>query len=240
MSREPVSPTDLLLLFDIDGTLVRGATEAHRKAIHHALHEVHGIADVERERVRGIDPAGRTDGEIARLILLAHEVSAERIDARHVQVRLVASETYARICPPDLSHTVLPGVPELLQELAERDGVHVGLLTGNYQAIAWVKLRAARIAPWFESGEGAYGSDSEARTDLPEIARIRAGRRGDPHPPERTVVIGDTPRDIACARSDGDRCLAVATGPHGADELGGADGIAADALSLLPLIDALV
>lgn len=235
----PVSPSDLLILFDIDGTLVAGATEAHAAALHAALREVHGLGAVERARTLGIDPRGRTDGEIARLILLAHGVSAERIDARADDVRAACCETYARTCPPDLSHTVLPGVPDLLARLAARDDTHRALLTGNYEPVARVKLRAAGVGRWFEPGQGAFGSDSEDRAELPEIARRRAGRDGEAHPRERTLVIGDTPRDIACARADGVHVIAVTTGRFDAAALAGADAVASHAAELDALIDAL-
>lgn len=236
-----VQPGELLLLFDIDGTLVSGATEAHAAALHAALHAVHGVADVRPAKTLGIDPAGRTDGEIARAILLIHGVSAERIDARADDVRIACCEEYARTCPPDLSETVLPGVAELLASLAERDGVRLALLTGNYEAVARVKLRSAGVGGWFEAGQGAFGSDSEDRAELPAIARRRAGRSaGVPHQRERTVVIGDTPRDVACALADGVRCLGVETGRFGAAELHGATAVAPDARALAPLIDLLV
>jgi phosphoglycolate phosphatase-like HAD superfamily hydrolase len=79
---------------------------------------------------------------------------------------------------------------------------------------------------FFEQGQGGFGSDSPDRADLPPVARARAGRAdgaGSPWPRERTVVIGDTPRDIACARADGVRVVAVPTGPFAAAELAGAD-----------------
>ncbi|ADB49433.1 HAD family hydrolase [Conexibacter woesei] len=246
MGAAVVTPGELLLLFDIDGTLVSGATAAHAAALHTALHEVHGLADVEPARTLGIDPAGRTDPEIARLLLLAHGVSAERIDARADDVRIACCEEYARTCPPDLSDTVLPGIPQLLASLAERDGVRLALLTGNYEAVARVKLRSAGVGGWFEAGQGAFGSDSEDRAELPEIARERAGRSGRPartgapHPRDRTIVIGDTPRDVACALADGIRCLGVETGRFSAAELHGATAVARDARSLAPLIDALI
>jgi phosphoglycolate phosphatase-like HAD superfamily hydrolase len=72
---------------------------------------------------------------------------------------------------------------------------------------------------------GGFGSDAEDRTTLPPIARRRAGDDGASYPRERTVVVGDTPHDIACARADGVRCVAVATGPYGADALGAADAV---------------
>jgi phosphoglycolate phosphatase-like HAD superfamily hydrolase len=217
----------LLLLFDIDGTLVGGATDAHRDALHAALKEVHGI---DPRGVRPpIHPAGRTDGEIARALLLAASVSAERIEDRADTVREACCRHYAELCVADLSHTVLPGVGELLQALSGRRGLELGLLTGNYEPVARLKLRRAGIGGYFSGGPGAFGSDAEDRAALPAIARRRAGSPGHPYAREQTIVIGDTPRDIACAQADGLRCVAVATGPYGVEELVGADAVVLDA-----------
>ena len=184
-----------------------------------------------------IPPAGRTDPEIARALLLSAGVSAEQIDERADEVREQCCRAYARLCPDDLSHTVLPGVPALLDWLTERDEVILGLLTGNYEPVARLKLRRAGLGAAFASGQGAFGSDSEDRTMLPAIARRRAGTVGVPHPRGRTIVIGDTPRDIACAQADELRCLAVATGPYPADALGDADAVVGDAGELRGVLD---
>jgi phosphoglycolate phosphatase len=215
-------PAPLLVLFDIDGTLLRGATDAHVRALHRALREVHGLADPGRVKV---EAAGRTDGEIARAILMHHGFSAERIDDRADDVREACCRFYAELLVEDLSHTVLPGVVELLAELQARDDVQLALLTGNFEPVARRKMKLARLARFFPSGQGAFGSDHEDRAALPPIARRRASR----HPRARTVIVGDTPRDIACARADEIDCVAVATGPVAASELTGADAVCADA-----------
>jgi len=232
----------MLLLFDIDGTLMSGATDAHSQALDGAIREVHGV-NPGRLRAK-IGPAGRTDGEIARLILLDLGISASRIDERADAVREACCRIYAQICPRDLSGYVVPGIPELLPWLAGRDGVALGLLTGNFEPVARLKLTRAGIGKWFAGRGGAFGSDSEDRAALPGIARRRAerggragrdgrvGRAGVPIPREETIVIGDTPRDIACARADGVRCVAVATGQYGPDELAGADAVARNAAEL--------
>ncbi|HVL31275.1 MAG TPA: HAD family hydrolase [Solirubrobacteraceae bacterium] len=226
----------LLALFDIDGTLVQRAADAHRDAIHEALRTVHGVTEPARRA--GIDVAGRTDPEIARGLLLAAGVSARRIDERADDVRIAACAAYARLCPADLSAHVTPGIAELLEALAARDDVRLALVTGNYEAIARLKLRRAGIGRYFASRQGGFGSDHEQRAELPRIARRRAG--GDtPWPRERTVVIGDTPRDIACARADGVRAVALATGPFRADELRDADAVARNAHELGALLDEL-
>jgi len=215
----------VLLLFDIDGTLLRGATDAHRAAMHEALRVVHGV-EPDGVEVR-VPVAGRTDGDIARSILLEAGISAVRIDERADAVREVCCRTYARFSADlDLAPLVVPGMPQVLEWLSSHDGTALALVTGNYEAVAHLKLHRAGIGRWFPRGQGAFGSDSEDRAALPAIARRRAGRPGAPYPRSETVVIGDTPRDIACARADGLRCVAVTTGPYGADELSEADFVA--------------
>ena len=221
----------MLLLFDIDGTLVAGAAKVHAQALNAAIEEVHGV-DPSGLRDR-INPAGRTDGEIARLILLDRGVSALRIDERAADVREACCRIYAQICPRDLSAHVVPGIPDVLAWLGERESARLALLTGNYEPIGRLKLARAGLGKWFPTGQGAFGSDSEDRAALPAIARRRSGhaRRED------TIVIGDTPRDIACARADGVRCVAVTSGQYGAGELAGADAVARDADELRARLD---
>jgi phosphoglycolate phosphatase-like HAD superfamily hydrolase len=228
----------LLLLFDIDGTLMRGATAEHREAIRHALRAVHSV---EAPITGGsLSVAGKTDGEIARAALLAAGVSAERIDERENAVREACAEAYARLCPPDLSSAVVPGVPALLEWLSEREGCQLALLTGNYEAVARLKLARAGIGHYFPPHQGAFGSDGEDRAALPAIARRRAGSPGHRYPRDQTIVIGDTPRDIACARADMLRCVTVAAGPYGIDELREADAVVADIEALRTMLAELV
>lgn len=228
----------VLLLFDVDGTLLQKAGAAHRDAIHEALRAVHGVQDPVHRSMGQV--AGRTDAEIARIILTDAGVSAARIDERADDVRIAACTAYARLCPDDLSANVTPGMRGLLARLSWRDDTLLALVTGNYEPIARMKLRRAGIARYFPSGQGGFGSDHEQRTELPRIARRRAGDDGEPWPRERTVVIGDTPRDIACARADRVRVVAIATGPYRAEELRGADAVARDADELGVLLDRLV
>lgn len=226
----------LLLLFDIDGTLLLKASHAHAEAMHAALRSVYGITDPGAARV---EAAGRTDIEIARHIALLSDVRADVFDAGLSDLTEAVAQEYAQRVPADLSDRVAPGVPELLDALAAREGVVLSLVTGNLEPVARIKLRAAGIGRFFATGQGGFGSDAEDRTELPAIARARAGAGGRPHPRAATVVIGDTPRDIACARADGLRCVAVAGGPYPVEALGDADAVASDARSLLEAIDGL-
>jgi phosphoglycolate phosphatase len=117
----------------------------------------------------------------------------------------------------------------VLDALKNRHDVICALLTGNYEPIARMKLKQARIGRFFSPHQGAFGSDAEDRADLPFIARRRAGGPKGHHPRERTVVLGDTPRDIACARADEVRVIGISTGPHAAEELAEADVVVPDA-----------
>ena len=175
--------------------------------------------------------AGRTDGAIARDMLVRAGVDAARIDAGIARVQAAASRRYDALCPPDLSHLISGGIDDLLAELAALpERFRISLLTGNFEPVARLKLERAGIGRYFAPGQGAFGSDAEDRDELPEIARARAGSAdgGPPWPRERTLIIGDTPRDVAAARADGLRCVAVATGPFAVAELAEADFVAAD------------
>lgn len=229
----------MLLLFDIDGTLLRGAADAHALALRRALHEVYDVGDRSgrADALPEVPAAGRTDLEIAREMLLLCGRSALRIDEGLEELRESCVRHYARCAPEDLSHCVIEGMHELLAWLSACVEVKLALLTGNLEPIARAKLARAGLGHYFAAGEGAFGSDSEDRTDLPAIARERAGGAGEPYPRADTLVIGDTPRDIACARADAVRCLAVATGSYGLEQLAGADGVAGGALELRALLE---
>jgi len=212
----------VLVLFDIDGTLLLRAHVEHRHALADAVREVWGVAD---PGPAAVPAAGRTDGEIAREVCLLGGVSADRIDAGVGDFRAACARAYVRRCPPDLRDRLAPGAEQVVAGLAAREGVRLSLVTGNLEAVARLKLERAGLGGFFAAGQGGFGSDAEDRTELPPIARRRAGHDGAPYPRARTVVVGDTPNDIACARADGVRCVAVATGPYGAEALGAADAV---------------
>lgn len=200
-----------LLLFDIDGTLVRGGPA--KSAFELALVETFGTTGDSE----GVSFAGKTDPQIARELLSGAGFSGAEIDAGfetlwgrylgHLETRLV-----------DRPMEVLPGVPELLDALVPHADVGVGLLTGNIEGGARLKLGSARL--WERFHMGSYGSDHEERDALPAIALERAhGVWGRRVAPTEAIVIGDTPRDVQCGRKGGARTLAVATGTYGAEEL---------------------
>lgn len=205
-------PATRLVLFDVDGTLIT-AHGAGRAAMAQALHEVYGTTGP----VDAYDFRGRTDPEIVAGLMRAAGVPEATVRAR-LPACLAA---YVRALAPEVARRgvrVMPGVPTLLAALAGRADVLVGLLTGNVEAGARVKLEPTGLWPFFRLG--AYGSDDADRRRLPAVARARArALAGGEIPFERVTIVGDTPLDVDCARACGARAVAVATGWHSADEL---------------------
>lgn len=219
----------MLLLFDIDGTLLIKGADAHAAAVVAALCEVWEVEPP--QRAHGVEAAGRTDQAIARDILGLAGVPAEQFEARRDDFIAAAASHYERLVPDDLSDRLAPHASEVLAWVSEQERYRCSLVTGNIAQVARLKLGAAGILYPFAEGQGGFGCDSDDRNELPPIARMRAGQLwngGQAWPPEATVVIGDTPRDIACARADGALVVAVATGPFSADQLSDADVVLED------------
>lgn len=201
-----------LILFDIDGTLLT-STGVGRDAVLVALEQVCGRSIISD----GVSFAGRTDPAIIRDLLTANDVAPADIN----EILPVCMEAYAsslmHLLTPS-SVYVFPGAADLVRSLHEADGVLLGLLTGNMRETAYLKLHAAGLGSFFEFG--AFGSDRETRNDLPGIAAERAHAFcGELFPPEKTVIIGDTPHDIECGRLHGAHCIGVSTGPFSRAEL---------------------
>lgn len=208
-----------LILFDIDGTLVAGGPA--KGAFHHALLEVYGTAG----DVDGLDFSGKTDPQIARELLSGAGLADEAIDAGLPDLfACYLGELEHRL--GDDPVRVLPGVPELLDALSGAGDVALGLLTGNIAGGADLKLGSARLRERFDVG--SFGSDSEVRDELPPVALERAaGHWSVDFDPGRVWIVGDTPRDVGCARAHGLRSLAVATGRFSGEGLAttGADHV---------------
>jgi phosphoglycolate phosphatase-like HAD superfamily hydrolase len=204
----------MLFLFDIDGTLLRGMPPAHRQAICEAAWSVY------RVRLSTEDlgqTAGMTDIAILRNALAA------RMAARDLQDGLpdffdCAATAYERLVGANLRPYHTPHAQPILDWLAERHA-RLGLVTGNIERIAWLKLRAAGLADYFACG--AFGDESEDRAELPALALTRAQELyRTSFAPEHVYVVGDTPADIACGVACGLRTVAVATGViHSIEEL---------------------
>jgi phosphoglycolate phosphatase-like HAD superfamily hydrolase len=202
-----------LVLFDIDGTLVLTG-KAGLRAMNRALQEVFGHAN----GLEGIAVAGRTDWAI-----LADAVSriGRRLDGAllsDLRRRYIENLSEEIQHPGQGRKAVMPGIREILGELARRDDLLVGLLTGNFEEGARVKLEYFDLWRYFRCG--AYGGDAADRNALVPIARERARACGLREIGDADVlVVGDTPHDVACAHAAGAVAVAVATGSSSIDEL---------------------
>ena len=212
-----------LVLFDIDGTLVLSGG-AGLRAMTRTFEEIFQV----RDGLVGVQMAGWTDTmildeAIARLGLEADGAMRARFHERYC-VRLAQE-----ILLPGSRKGVMPGVRELLDVLSGRNDVATGLLTGNFAKAARIKLEYFGLWRYFPFG--AYGDDAPERDRLAEIAIERARARGAPAlSPADVLIVGDTPRDVACAASTGARAVAVATGPFDEPTLraSGADVVFSD------------
>lgn len=212
----------VLVLFDIDGTLLLTAGAGRRAILRAVADEVDSAAAGARVRFDG-----KTDPQIVMELLEAggHPEPREPRRVAALCARYLAFLEEELAATPGAT-TVLPGVPALLDRLDAERGILVGLLTGNIVHGAALKLRSGGLDP-ARFRLGAYGSDSHHRPDLPPIAAERArpwfGRvpRGDD-----VVIIGDTPADVTCGVGIGARAIAVATGSYGTDALDAAGAAA--------------
>jgi phosphoglycolate phosphatase len=197
-----------LVLFDIDGTLIT-SRGAGRHAMRSAFEHVFGTAG----GIDTYDLRGRTDTRIVHDVMVA-----EGWDATRVRERLDDFfEAYLRGLVTEIGDgqgvVTLPGVAPLVEELARSSEVVLGLVTGNIEEGARIKLLPTGLWPSFRVG--AYGSDHMDRRRLPSLAARRAhALLGREFPPADLVVIGDTPHDVDCARACGAVAVAVATGQY--------------------------
>jgi phosphoglycolate phosphatase-like HAD superfamily hydrolase len=205
-----------VILWDIDGTLVR--SNGGRVAVTAFLRALREASALDRDLPYPSDSGGKTDEQIAMEVLLAAELTEETALGRlpiFRELYLSQLEAAREELMPDL--LVLPGVPAALQRLQEH-GVTQSLLTGNLEPVARLKLGCAGLIDYFDFELGAFGSDHRDRTCLVPISRQRLRERLGLDAAD-VVVVGDTPRDIACARAGGARAIAVATGRFSRDEL---------------------
>ena len=204
-----------VVLWDIDGTLVR--SKGGRVSVTAFLSALREVGQIEGELPYPKDAGGKTDEQIALEVLLAAQIGddhAAEILARFGAIYCSELERQRELLVGDLR--VLPGVEAVLQRLHAL-GVTQSLLTGNLEPIARLKLACAGLDRYVEFDLGAYGSDNRDRTCLVPVSRERMRQRSGSE--LDVVVVGDTPRDIACARAGGARVVAVATGNYTRAEL---------------------
>lgn len=203
------------MLFDVDGTLLLTHDEVYVEASRLALEAVFGI------NPEGPDRPGDTATAHIRRALESVHVPESEIEAGLPRWCEAFSADYLRLLETaDTSHWERS--PHAAEALAAIE--HRALLTGNPPAVAHARMERLGLAEFFPPGQGAFGCEREARIELFDLARDRAGN----WPAERTIAVGDTPLDASSARAAGCRCICVTTGSYGREALADADAVIPD------------
>lgn len=199
-------------LFDIDGTLFKTADPIHKDAFSYAFKQVYNVNADQTE----INPEGMTDNQIILEILMLHGLSEEKIK-KNIKDATNIMGYYFKKHETDVNPKILPGVTELLLKLKSRKNP-IGILSGNVEDIAWIKIKKAGIRNFFDFG--AFGNSAFKRVDLVEIARKNAENVFQKRfKTEDFVIVGDTPKDIKCAKDAGIKVIAVTTGVYSFNKL---------------------
>lgn len=199
------------VLFDIDGTLLYTGG-AGAVAWQRAFEELYGIeADIEEHT-----HAGMTDPEITEVVF-REVIGREGTEEERAAAIAAYLDKLGPAVEESTGYEIKPGIEELLPRLTA-EGVLLGIVTGNIEAAAHLKLARGNLDRFFAFG--GYGSDSRDRTELTRRAIERGGTvAGVPLDPAATIAVGDTPRDIKAGHGAGIRVLGVATGRYGVEEL---------------------
>nr|CEL13909.1 Haloacid dehalogenase-like hydrolase [Kibdelosporangium sp. MJ126-NF4]CTQ88277.1 Haloacid dehalogenase-like hydrolase [Kibdelosporangium sp. MJ126-NF4] len=214
----------MLVLFDVDHTLIE-TRGVGREMYERAFPAVTGVSfrklaavsgriemDIIREtlELHGIEPISRASGELAAALMQGYEAARGELGERG---------------------RVLPGARETLALLAADDGIYQSVLTGNLRGVARTKLEVFELDRYLDLEASAYGDDDPRRSELVAVAQRRATERtGVVFGDQRTVLIGDTPKDVEAALTAGVRVIGVASGKSSVDELrdAGATRVLAD------------
>jgi phosphoglycolate phosphatase len=202
---------DALVLFDIDGTLIRRAGAHHRQALVEAIRRTVNVETTTDD----VPVAGMLDRDILTIMMTRAGMKPVAIRKAMPAVVERAQSIYSRTVPV-LERKVCPGVRCVLQRL-ERRGVVIGLVTGNLSRIGWRKMERAGLKPYFRFG--AFAEFAKDRAGLVRIAVRRARREGWISRKGSVALIGDHPNDVRAAKANGVRSVAVATGLISMDEL---------------------
>ncbi|MEM7228732.1 MAG: HAD family hydrolase [Planctomycetota bacterium] len=202
----------MLVLFDIDGTLLR-SQRAGLRAMTTAGTALYG----DRFTLKSVEVAGSLDPIIWRTAV--ERGGYDDSDASHAQFRAAYVDALRELLASDQAAMLLPGVMDLVERLHAMSDVTIALLTGNWPESGQMKVEAAGLDSSLFAF-GAYGDDGATRRDLPPVALARyVQHHGTAIDAARTIIIGDTQHDVDCAQANGCRSLAVGTGHWSADEL---------------------
>jgi phosphoglycolate phosphatase len=202
-----------LVLFDIDGTLLKPGDRAHQQALVDAVKHIFAL----EISLEGVPLGGMLDSQIVRIALEKHDVPLNDIRTGLAAVMDQMGVRYLDLLKGDERRSwLLPGVEELVDSLV--DEFVLSVLTGNASSVARAKLAAAGIDRYFPFG--AYGDSADHRYELVPVAMKKMEiETGLSIQPDEVVIVGDTPRDIEAARESGALVIAVATGRYTVDML---------------------
>jgi len=223
-----------LILFDIDGTLVLTGGAGGR-AMARAFEDVFGL----QHGMASISMAGRTDAWIVAQMAANHGLACTSDLFMRFHDAYIG-HLLQEIHKPGPQKGILPGVRDVLEALAEHSGAHLALLTGNFERGAQIKLEYFDLWRYFPAG--AFGDGTHDRNSLLETALARVAAAGGPSvTAAETVVVGDTPLDVAVAVAGGARSLAVATGSYDVEALraSGADVVVEDLMDIAAVLEGL-
>jgi phosphoglycolate phosphatase-like HAD superfamily hydrolase len=193
------------VLWDIDGTLLSSGGVSAR-----AFLDAVGHVTGRRPEGRGLDLGGRIDPEIAELLLRSVDADTQLVRVVIARLRDTA-DSWAEELRENVR--VLPGVVDVLARL-QSAGVRQTVVTGNIEVVALLKLHAATLVPPIDPTLGGYGDSGTTRVEVARSALDRLALAGWQRSLDRCWIVGDTPRDLYCARALGIRCALVATGRH--------------------------
>ncbi len=202
-----------LILFDIDGTLTRSLNGFI--PFNEAILKTFSLPG----DIRTVFPDGNTDPVILEEIFATANLKVDITEEKWRSFTKNLHKSYSHAIREGRSTIKpLPGVGELIQGLARVEGLCQGIVTGNLEATARLKLEAAGLSGYLNLG--AYGSDSQNRNDLPAIAKERWEKKtGSSIASDHCVIVGDTPKDLEAARKNQMKCLLVGTGRYPIEEL---------------------
>lgn len=201
-----------LALFDIDGTLLRGAGPHHRDALIAGIRKVTGVTTT----MDGIATAGTLDRDLITVMLRASGWPDSQIQPLLSDIAIACHTCYEENCPDSLKERVCPGLPSLLEELTSRGAV-LGVVSGNLSQIGRRKLELAGL--WSYFSVSGFSEDGETRAELARTAALRATVEQAPDGFDRISLVGDHLNDVIAAKANAFRSIAVATGMSSAEEL---------------------
>lgn len=210
--KKPEHNSNILVLFDIDGTLLYSTSHKLRERFTYAVEEVHG----KRKDLNWDTIEGSTDNDILLGIMNDLHIDEEHFKNSLLDVHEKAFEHFSLHVSESYAESILPGARDILNKL--QGTVHIGILTGNYSKTAWKKLELVGLKEYFDFG--LYGHEADDRNQLALTVFKKAKEAfGKKFLPQHIVIIGDTPKDIECARFIKCHVIAVGSGKYSTEEL---------------------